>query len=90
MEIPSLKVPTINIGNRQTGRVMPLSVISCDIKKNSIYKSITKDLSANFKRKIKNQKNPYFKNDTAKNIFNFINNIDYKKNNTKIFKDLKK
>lgn len=90
LEIPSLKVPTINIGNRQTGRVMALSVINSDIKKNNIYKSIIKALSTRFKKKIKNQKNPYFKNDTAKNIFNYINKIDYKQNNIKIFKDLKK
>ena len=56
----------------------------------NIYKSIIKVLSTRFKKKIKNQKNPYFKNDTAKNIFNYINKIDYKQNNIKIFKDLKK
>lgn len=89
LEVPFLKVPTINIGNRQTGRVMPLSVISCDIKKNSIYRSIIKALSVNFKKKIKKQKNPYFKNNTAKNIFNFINDIDYDKTNIKVFEDLK-
>ena len=68
---------------------MPLSVISCDIKKNSIYRSIIKALSVNFKKKIKKQKNPYFKNNTAKNIFNFINDIDYDKTNIKVFEDLK-
>ncbi|MBI6191588.1 MULTISPECIES: UDP-N-acetylglucosamine 2-epimerase [Providencia] len=40
IEIPSLNIPTINIGNRQKGRVRGNSVIDCDCIKESIKNAI--------------------------------------------------
>ena len=32
LEIPYLKVPVINIGNRQDGRIRPYGVVDCKIQ----------------------------------------------------------
>jgi GDP/UDP-N,N'-diacetylbacillosamine 2-epimerase (hydrolysing) len=41
LEAPSFKIGTINIGNRQKGRIKSLSVIDCEPKKNSISRALT-------------------------------------------------
>ena len=72
IEVPSFKIPTINIGNRQTGRLLSKSVISCECKKNVIQKNMNKIFTKNFKKKIKNTKNIFFKKNTAANILKKI------------------
>ncbi|MDC2969029.1 UDP-N-acetylglucosamine 2-epimerase [Candidatus Pelagibacter sp.] len=42
LEVPSFKTPTINLGNRQRGRVLAKSVIQTNIDKKSIYKALKK------------------------------------------------
>ena len=39
LEAPSMKIPTINIGDRQEGRIKAKSVIDCEPNRNSIKKS---------------------------------------------------
>lgn len=59
LEVPSFKIPTINIGNRQEGRIMAKSVINVDYKEKNISRSIKRIYSKNFKKIIKTSKNPY-------------------------------
>ena len=64
LETPSFKIPTINIGNRQNGRIQSSSIINCNFTVNEISKAIKKSMSKKFKKKIRNAKNPYFKKNT--------------------------
>lgn len=41
-EVPSFKKPTINIGNRQKGRILASSVISCECQSEDIFKALQK------------------------------------------------
>lgn len=50
LEAPTIGIPTINIGDRQKGRMMAKSVISCRCNKEEITKAINKGL------KLKNKK----------------------------------
>lgn len=50
LEAPTIGIPTINIGNRQKGRLMANSVISCECKTEKIANSITKALKMNNKK----------------------------------------
>ena len=77
IEVPSFKKPTVNIGSRQRGRIVAPSVFSCDIKKNSISKSIEKAL--NFK--IKKTLNPFkIKNKNASSeIIKFLKRCNFEK-----------
>ncbi len=59
IEVPYLKKPTINIGDRQKGRLKADSVIDCKPISLSINKAIKKALSNNFKLQIKDSINPY-------------------------------
>jgi GDP/UDP-N,N'-diacetylbacillosamine 2-epimerase (hydrolysing) len=71
-ESPSLNVPSINIGDRQKGRIQSESTVNCEAICSEILKSIKKVSSKNFKNKIKSIQNPYKKNDTSKKIFKTI------------------
>jgi GDP/UDP-N,N'-diacetylbacillosamine 2-epimerase (hydrolysing) len=59
IEAPSFNIPTINIGDRQKGRIKAKSVIDAAPNSDSIFKAINKSLSKNFRTKIKNITNPY-------------------------------
>ena len=75
LEAPSLKTPTINIGNRQNGRIKAISVIDCNYSSLGIQKAIKKALSKKFQKKIKNIKNPYYQKNTSTKIMNIIEQI---------------
>ena len=88
LEVPTFKIPTINIGNRQDGRVMASSVINVDYKKKNISKSIDKIYSKKFKKLVKISKNPYGNGGATDNMIKILLKI---KQFTvkKTFKDLK-
>lgn len=89
IEIPSLGIPTINIGSRQQGRVKGDSVIDCKCIKIDILNAIKLSQQSNFKEKIKNSTNPYYQKETLNNALKIIkNNISECKNNPKEFYDI--
>ncbi|GGB71984.1 UDP-N-acetyl glucosamine 2-epimerase [Flavobacterium suaedae] len=59
IEVPSFKTPTINIGDRQQGRVKGVSVIDCEANEADIVSAIEKALSSEFKMLLKDSHNPY-------------------------------
>jgi len=60
IEIPSLKVPTVNIGDRQKGRVAAESVIHCGYDSKDIVKAIEKAVGdEEFLKKVSKVRNPY-------------------------------
>ena len=59
IEAPSFKIGTINIGDRQKGRIKAKSVIDCEPKKENIKKAFEKLYSSEFQELLKNVKNPY-------------------------------
>ena len=90
LEAPSLKTATINIGDRQNGRIQATSIINSNCSYNQIYNSIKKSLSIKFKRKLIFTKNPYYKKNTSKIISKIIESkINEKKTNQKKFYDIK-
>jgi len=58
-EVPSFKIPTINIGDRQKGRLKADSVIDCQPDEKDITKSINKAISQDFKNILEKVVNPY-------------------------------
>ncbi len=58
-EAPTFKIGTINIGERQRGRIKADSVIDCEPSKESILIAIRKLYSKEFQDKLKNVKSPY-------------------------------
>ena len=76
LEAPSLKIGTINIGDRQKGRIKAKSVIDCLPEKKSIKKSIKKIYSREFKQILKNVKNPYGDGYASKKIIKVLKNLE--------------
>lgn len=68
IEAPSFLIPTIDIGDRQKGRIRADSVIHCEPIKSEICKALDMALSLEFKEKIKKVQNPYGNGDTSKKI----------------------
>ena len=89
LEAPSLKTPTINIGNRQNGRIKAKSVIDCNYSSLGIQKAIKKALSKKFQKKIKNIKNPYYQKNTSTKIMSIIDQILKNKITIKKFYDIR-
>ncbi len=84
IEVPSFKIPTINIGDRQKGRLMPSSVICCEPTQSDIEKAINTALSPEFREIASKTSNPYGDGNTSKKIVKIIkkvfsNPIDLKK-----------
>ena len=72
IEAPSLGIPTVNIGDRQKGRLCARSVINCEPEKLSILKSIRKALGKDFREKCKEAKNPYDKGSASRKIVSVL------------------
>lgn len=72
IEVPSFGIPTVNIGDRQKGRMAADSVITCGNGVEDIEKALTYAMSDAFKIKCKTVKNPYEKAGTSETIVNRI------------------
>ncbi|MDB9863465.1 UDP-N-acetylglucosamine 2-epimerase [Litorivicinus sp.] len=58
-EVPSFKKGTINVGDRQRGRLCATSVINCEPDHESIDGALFRLFSAEFQRQLPGTKNPY-------------------------------
>ncbi|MGE4352880.1 MAG: UDP-N-acetylglucosamine 2-epimerase [Oscillospiraceae bacterium] len=72
IEAPAFGKPTINIGERQKGRICAGSVISCDPAQKDILRSMKLALSGKFKCKIKRMTLPYGGGDVSGKILGAI------------------
>ena len=88
-EAPSFKIGTINIGDRQKGRIKASSVIDCEPNKDSILKSFEKLYSKEFQNSLINVKNPYGDGCASKKIVEILKNVDLKNILKKSFYDLR-
>lgn len=76
VEAPSFKVATINIGDRQKGRIKATSVVDCEPSTASIKAAILKGTSPEFQQVLKSTKNPFEKHGTASEIVSTILSFD--------------
>ena len=72
LEVPSFGIPTLNIGDRQKGRIAGESVWNCESDKASVLTGLGKILSDEFRAFAKTTSNPYEKQGTAQAIFDII------------------
>ena len=88
-EAPSFKIGTINIGDRQKGRIKASSVIDCEPNKDSVLKSFEKLYSKEFQETLKTTINPYGDGYASKKIVEILKNVDLKNILKKSFYDLR-
>lgn len=90
IEVPSMGIPTVNIGCRQKGRIAATSVINCEPDTDSIVQAITKALSNDFKEQAQKTVNPYYRPDTLQLIVKAIATTPIETLHTKHFHDIGK
>ena len=87
-EAPYFGIKTLNLGDRQTGRILMPSIINCTISEKNIKNELKKLL---FDKKITKQKKNYFfygNGNTSKKIAKKISNFNFKIYKKKVFVDL--
>ncbi len=83
IEAPYFCTPSVNIGDRQTGRVFAKSVINAKKDRLSIAKALNKAIKLNLNRDMSIYTNPYGKLNSSKKILDILKKINLNNNNTK-------
>ncbi len=88
IEVPSMGIPTVDIGMRQKGRICAKSVIHCGDSQDEIYRAIAYALSPTGRAMASSASNPYYKASTLDLIVNAIVDTPLEKLQTKSFYDI--
>jgi len=72
LEVPSFQVGTINIGDRQRGRIKAESVIDCGQSLDNIQHALDKLFSEEFQKRVSQVKSPYGDGGSAEKIVSVI------------------
>lgn len=88
IEAPSFRIGTVNIGNRQTGRLKADSVIDCCPDKGSIKNAIKRLYSQDFRLTLNKTVNPYGEDGACKAIIKILKTISLEGLVRKSFYDL--
>jgi UDP-hydrolysing UDP-N-acetyl-D-glucosamine 2-epimerase len=76
IELPSLGIPVLDLGNRQGGRPRSRAVINADFSEKTIKKSLKKLLAPGYREKCAQFPNPYEGCDAARKIARIIADYD--------------
>lgn len=76
IEAPSFKIATVNIGNRQSGRIKAESIIDCEPNHTSVSNAISQVYSQRFTEKLKSLTNPYGDGETSLRIFSVLKSLN--------------
>ena len=76
IETPSFKIGTINIGDRQKGRIKADSIIDCLPNKKSIRNAFKILYSKGFQSKLKNTESPYGSGSASKEIVEVLKTVE--------------
>lgn len=91
VEAPSMGIPTVNIGDRQKGRMMAKSIVNCAPIQQSIVSAMQEVREKLFQEKIEGMVSPFGDGNTSREIEKYI--VDYlesgQQTNEKSFYDIK-
>ena len=88
IEAPSLKKGTINIGDRQSGRIQAKSIINCKFEEGSLERGFKQLFSKKFQDSLKNVVNPYGSAGASTKILRILKSLDYNNIKKKPFYDI--
>ena len=89
LEAPLAKTATINIGDRQKGRIMPESIINCSVDQEEIEKAFDIVKSTEFRDIVNAVVNPYGNGNASGQIVDVLKKTDFSLLRTKSFYDIK-
>ena len=87
-EAPSFQIGTINIGDRQRGRLKAASVIDCEPDHDSIRHALEKLYSSSFQNQLASIRNPYGEGGASEKVVSTLKNTDISSIVKKTFNDL--
>jgi GDP/UDP-N,N'-diacetylbacillosamine 2-epimerase (hydrolysing) len=87
-EVPSFRKGTINIGDRQRGRLQAASVINCEPSRQSIATAIERLYDADFQASLKSVRNPYGEGGASERVVEILKNYSIDDVVKKVFYDL--
>ena len=90
IEMPSFKKGTINIGERQKGRIKAKSVLNVDFNEKKIREKMRYSYSKKFNIVLRTVKNPYDQGNSSDKIIKILKKIDLNNILNKKFFDCKK
>ena len=76
IEAPSFKIPTVNIGDRQRGRIQAAGILNCSPDANAIRQTIIRALSPAFQENLSGVTNPFDRPGTCSNIVKVLEKTD--------------
>ncbi|MDA3832941.1 MAG: UDP-N-acetylglucosamine 2-epimerase, partial [Spirochaetales bacterium] len=76
IEVPAFKKPTVNLGERQSGRLKASSIIDCSVTKIEIVEAISKALTKEFKDVVENSSSPYGMGNVSTQIKNVLKDVN--------------
>ena len=79
IEVPSFGIGTLNIGDRQQGRIRAKSVVDCNIEEQEIMRGLKRVLSTSFKRSIRNCINPFGSGNAGEQIVSTLERLNFKR-----------
>ncbi len=88
VEAPALKVPTVNVGSRQDGRLKAQSIIDCAEDRTSIHNAIEFALSPEFREGLSDIVSLYGDCDASRQIMNILSSVSLPRQLSKGFYDL--
>lgn len=88
LEAPTFKKGSINIGDRQLGRLRASSIIDCEPTRQSIASSIHRLYSKQFQEMLEKVENPYGRGGASKVIIEILEKVDFQKLIKKSFYNL--
>ena len=88
VEVPSLHIPTLNIGIRQNGRRRAASVVDCGVTLDEISRGLHRVLGADMQQLARTVQNPYEQPDTLQRIGDVVCNTPLEGITVKRFHDL--
>ncbi|MGK4355903.1 UDP-N-acetylglucosamine 2-epimerase [Enterobacter cloacae] len=87
IEVPAFDVPTVNIGDRQKGRLAAKSVLNCPADSQSIINTIKIAITRSYKGPNERITNPYGQGNASSKIIEMIKSMNFER--SKIFYDIK-
>jgi UDP-hydrolysing UDP-N-acetyl-D-glucosamine 2-epimerase len=87
IEAPVLNTPTINIGDRQAGRLRAASIVDCEPDLDAISAALQRVRAPEFRERTRRQELPYGRAGASARIAEILRKIDFRRHLPKRFRD---
>ncbi|MBK8267101.1 MAG: UDP-N-acetylglucosamine 2-epimerase (hydrolyzing) [Planctomycetes bacterium] len=80
IEASSFRIPVVNVGSRQEGRIQPANIVNAPLETGAIGAAIRKALAPEFRDALQSVANPYFTGSAAENVVSVLKTLPSRDN----------